>query len=68
MEETACVLVTGSGGGGGHFFSESFWDGVYSIIQILNNGKGLKHTCLERGPCLSGKGLLNYLRLELGVQ
>ena len=68
MEETACVLVTGSGGGGGALFSESFWDGVYSIIQILNNGKGLKHTYLERGPCLFGKGLLSYLRLELGVQ
>ena len=46
--------------GGGALFSESFWDGVYSIIQILNNGKGLKHTCLERGPCLSGKGLLSW--------
>ena len=66
MEETACVLVIGSGGR--TLFSESFWNGVYSIIQILNNGKGLKHTCLERGPCLSGKGLLSYLRLESGVQ
>ena len=62
MEETACVLVTGSGGGGGGgggwgaLFSESFWDGVYSIIQILNNGKGLKHTCLE-----SWKGVLACL-------
>ena len=55
-------------GGGGTFFQSLSGTGVYSIIQILNNGKGLKHTCLERGPCLSGKGLLSYLRLELGIQ
>ena len=63
----------GGGGGGGCYvgrdvppkgvqFSESFLDG--SILHCTNSGKGLKYTGLERGPCLSGKGLLNYLCLE----
>ena len=34
-------------------FSESVWDG--GIFHCTNSGKGLKYTCLERGPCLSGK-------------
>ena len=44
-------------------FSESVWDGVDSFCT--NSGKRLKCTCLARGPCLSGKGLLSYLCLEL---
>ena len=67
----------GAGGGGGctYFvsvgrdvppkgarFSESVWDG--GIFHCTNSGKGLKYTCLERGPCLSEKGLLSYLCLE----
>ena len=33
--------------------------GVFSIVQIMGRG------CLDRGPCLSGKGLFSYLCLEL---
>ena len=42
---------------------QSVWDG--GIFHCTNSGKKLKHTCLERGPYLSGKGLLRYLCLEL---
>ena len=42
----------------GVLFSESVWDG--SIFHCTKSGEGLKYACLERGPCLSGKGLLSY--------
>ena len=44
-------------------FSESVWDG--GVFHYTNSVKRLKYTGLERGPCLSGKGLLDYLCLEL---
>ena len=28
--------------------------------------EGIQYTCLERDPCLSGKGMVNYLSLEWG--
>ena len=70
------VPGAGEGGGGTYYvrvardvppkgvqFSESVWDG--GIFYCPNSGKGLKYTCLKRGPCLPGKGLLSYLCLEL---
>ena len=66
-----CMYVCLPGGGGTYFvsvdkgvppkgiqFSETVWDG--SIFHCANSGKGLKYTCLEMGPCLSGKEL-SYL-------
>ena len=66
----------GGGGGGNHYvsvgrdvplkgvqFSESVWD--RRIFHNTDSGKRLKYTCLERGPCLSGKGLLTYLCQEM---
>ena len=41
----------------------SAWDG--GIFHCTNSGRGSNFTCLKRGPCLSGKGLLSYLCLEL---
>ena len=47
----------GGGGGGRHLlykgiqFSQSVCD--RAIFHCTNSGKGLKYTCLERGPCLS---------------
>ena len=46
--------------------SESVWDG--GIFYYANSGKGPKYICLERGPCLTGNGLLSYLCLELEYQ
>ena len=39
--------------------------GMGGVFHYTNSVKRLKYTCLERGPCLSGKGLLDYLGLEL---
>ena len=38
------------------------------IFYYANSGKGPKYTCLERGHCWTGKGLLSYLCLELEYQ
>ena len=46
----------------GVLFSESVWNG--GICHCQKSGKGFKYTCLERGSCLSGKGVVNYLSLE----
>ena len=43
--------------------SQSVQDGV--IFHCANSGKGPKYTCLEKGPSLSGNGLLSYRCLEL---
>ena len=44
-------------------FSESVWNGV-GVFHCKKSGNGFKYNCLERGPCLSGKGYVNYLILE----
>ena len=30
-------------------------------VSCKISGKGYKYTCLERGSCLSGKGVVSYL-------
>ena len=45
-------------------FSESVWNRV--VFHCKKSGKGFKYTCLERGSCLSGKWVVNYLSLEQG--
>ena len=41
-----------------------FWNG--GVCHCKTSGKGFKYTCLERGSCLSGKGVVNYISLEWG--
>ena len=46
-------------------FSESVWDGGIFHSSILERGSDIMYICLETGLCLSGKGMLSYLFLEL---
>ena len=43
----------------GVLFLVSVWNGV--VFHWKKSGKGFKYTFLERGSCLSGKGMVNYL-------
>ena len=36
------------------------------VFHCKTSGKGFKYNCLERGPCLSGRGYVNHLNLGGG--
>ena len=48
----------------GVLFSESIWS--RDVFHCRISGKRFKYTCLERGSCMSGKGVVNYPSLERG--
>ena len=51
----------------GVLFSESVWNGrVFHCKKIWEGVQRFKYICLERDSCLSGKGVVNYLRLIRG--
>ena len=67
-----CVCVWGGGGGGcTHYISMGCadkrdlilfsicWNG--GMFSCKKSGKEFKYTCLERGSCLSRKGVVYYL-------
>ena len=53
------LIFSLSGMGGGRMWGEG------CVFHCKKSGKGFKCTCLERGSCVSGKGVVNYLSLEL---
>ena len=46
------------------FFPECLERGGDGLFHCKKSGKGFKYTCLDRGSCLSGKSVVNYLSLE----
>ena len=83
MTFTHVVVVGGGGGGGGTqyvtmgrevptkgvLFSECLERGCFTVKHREGGGGGRRcpYTCLEKGSCLSGKRVVNYLSLERGI-
>ena len=78
MVTDAKPATPGMGWGGTHYismgrdvrtkgilFSESVWNGV--VFHCKTYGKGFKYTCLERGSCPSGNGVVNYISLKRAI-